>query len=69
MVVLTVLPVMPPGLMVQLPAGRPFNTTLPVERKHVVWVITPINGAVGTAAIVTEVTADTSPQPPDAAIV
>ena len=34
--------------MVQLPAGRPFNTTLPVGVAHVGWVIVPTTGAVGT---------------------
>ena len=34
-VVLTVLPAIAPGLMVQLPAGRPLNITLPVARAQV----------------------------------
>ena len=34
-VVLTVLPAMAPGLMVQLPAGKPVNITLPVARAQV----------------------------------
>ena len=47
MVVLVVFPVMPPGLMVQLPDGKPFNTTLPVGVKQVGWVMVPTVGAVG----------------------
>ena len=35
--------------MVQLPAGNPFNTTLPVATVHVGWVIVPMVGAVGVA--------------------
>lgn len=36
-----------PGLMIQLPEGRPFNTTLPVADEQVGWVITPTTGAAG----------------------
>jgi len=46
-VVLGPLPVMAPGLMVQSPAGKPFNTTLPVATEQVGWVIVPIAGAAG----------------------
>ena len=48
-VVLVPVPVMAPGLMVQVPvAGSPFNTTLPVVAAHEVgWVIVPTIGAVG----------------------
>jgi hypothetical protein len=49
-VVVVPLPVMPPGLMVQLPvAGRPFNTTDPVATLQVGWVMVPTVGAVGVA--------------------
>jgi hypothetical protein len=42
--------VVPPGVLVkvQLPvAGKPFNTTLPVAKAQVGWVIVPTVGAVG----------------------
>jgi hypothetical protein len=42
--------VVPPGLLVnvQLPLeGKPFRTTLPVERRHVGCVIVPTTGGVG----------------------
>jgi len=42
-------PAIPPGLMVHVPdAGKPFNTTVPVEAAHEEgWVTVPITGAVG----------------------
>ena len=46
-VVDVVLPVIPPGLMVQLPAGKLFNTTDPVATVHVGWVIILTVGATG----------------------
>ena len=48
-------PATAPGLMVQLPAGRPFNITLPVAVAHVGWVIAPTVGAEGApgAAFIT----------------
>jgi hypothetical protein len=50
MVVVVPEPVMPPGLRVQVPvAGRPFNTTDPVARVQVGWVMVPTVGAVGVA--------------------
>jgi hypothetical protein len=51
-------PVILPGLTVQLPAGRPPRTTLPVETVHVGWVMVPIVGAEGRGLTVTAVTAD-----------
>jgi hypothetical protein len=36
-----------PGLIVQLPAGKPLSATLPVARAHAGWVIAPTTGAVG----------------------
>ena len=45
MVLLVVEPVIPPGLIVQVPEGRPLSTTLPVARAHVGWVIVPTVGA------------------------
>jgi hypothetical protein len=47
MVVLIVEPAIAPGLIVQLPAGKPFNTTLPVANWQVGCVIVPTTGAVG----------------------
>lgn len=46
------LPVIAPGLIVQVPvAGRPLSTTLPVVAEHDAgWVIIPITGAVGADA-------------------
>ena len=45
MVVLAVDPVIDPGLIVQLPAGKPLNATLPVATPHVGCVIVPTVGA------------------------
>jgi hypothetical protein len=56
-VVLTVLPAIAPGLMVQLPAGNPLSTTLPVANAHVGCVITPTIGAVGVTGCVLMVSA------------
>ena len=41
-----------PGLMVQLPMGKPLNTTLPVATEQVGCVIVPIVGAVGVGGCV-----------------
>ena len=49
MVLLAVEPVIAPGLIVQLPEGKPFNTTLPVATAQVGCVMMPTNGAVGVA--------------------
>ena len=46
-VVLDVEPLMLPGLMVQLPEGKPLNTTLPVDTVHVGCVMVPTIGADG----------------------
>ena len=46
---LVVDPAMPPGLMVQLPAGKPLNITLPVAKAQVGCVMVPTIGAVGVA--------------------
>ena len=49
-----VLPVIAPGLIVQLPAGKLFNTTNPVAIVQVGWVIVPtvgVSGVVGCALI------------------
>jgi hypothetical protein len=44
-----------PGLIVQLPVGKPLSTTLPVARAQVGCVIVPTTGAVGVvgAAVIT----------------
>ena len=47
MVILEPVPAIDPGLIVQLPAGKPFNTTLPVANAHVGCVIVPTVGAPG----------------------
>jgi hypothetical protein len=47
MVVLAVEPAIDPGLIIQFPAGKPLNTTLPVATAHVGCVIKPTTGAVG----------------------
>lgn len=53
-VLLAVLPVIAPGLIVQLPDGNPFRTTLPVVNAQVGCAIAPITGAEGTAVTVNE---------------
>ena len=47
MIVAAPVPVIPPGLSVQFPAGKPFNTTLPVETEQVGLVMVPTIGADG----------------------
>ena len=49
MVVLATDPVIPPGLMVQLPDGKPPNVTLPVAVEQVGCVVELIVGADGVA--------------------
>ena len=46
-VVLLPLPVIPPGLIVQFPEGRPFSTTDPVDVEQLGCVIVPTIGAAG----------------------
>ena len=47
-VVVVPVPVIDPGLMVQVSeAGNPLSTTLPVATRHVGWVMVPIAGAPG----------------------
>jgi hypothetical protein len=46
-VLLVPVPVIPPGLIVQEPAGRLFKITLPVETPHEGCVIVPTAGAAG----------------------
>ena len=47
--VVAVFPVIAPGFIVQLPAGRPLSITDPVATAQVGCVIAPTTGAVGTA--------------------
>lgn len=53
MVYVAPVPAIAPGFIIQLPAGRPFSTTLPVATVHVGCVIKPAPGADGTGLIVT----------------
>ena len=46
-VAMAVFPAIAPGLIVQFPAGKPLNTTLPVATVQVGCVIIPTVGAVG----------------------
>jgi len=49
-------PLISPGLSVQVPDGNPFNTTLPVDIEQVGWVMSPsvgADGAPGTVLITT----------------
>ena len=48
-VVLNVEPAIAPGLIVQFPAGKPLNSTLPVATAQVGCIIVPAVGAVGVA--------------------
>lgn len=50
MVVLFPEPDMAPGLIVQLPVGKPVNKTLPVATEHEGCVIVPTVGAAGVPA-------------------
>jgi hypothetical protein len=54
-VVVTPVPAIAPGLIVQLPAGRLLSTTFPVATAHVGWVIVPAVGVAGApgAAVMT----------------
>ena len=47
MVVVAPVPATAPGFIVQLPAGSPLKTTLPVATAQVGCVIAPTTGAVG----------------------
>jgi hypothetical protein len=68
-VVLVVLPVMPPGFIVQLPEGSPLRATLPVSRAHVGWVIVPTAGAAGAPGTVLITTLDEAAEIQPAAFV
>jgi hypothetical protein len=64
MVVLKPVPAIDPGLIVQFPAGKPLNTTLPVVIAQVGCVIAPTTGAVGKSFTVIDPVAVATPQPP-----
>jgi hypothetical protein len=49
MIVLEPLPVTGPGYIVQVPAGSPLNSTLPVATSQVGWVVDVIIGVEGVA--------------------
>ena len=69
MVVLAVEPAIAPGFIVQLPAGKPLNTTLPVAKAHVGCVIVPTTVAVGvTGCALITTFADTTEVHPDALV-
>ena len=51
-------PAIDPGLIVQLPEGKPINITLPVATVQVGGVIVPTIGAAGKSLTVTTVAAD-----------
>jgi hypothetical protein len=58
-------PVIVPGLIVQLPAGKPFNITLPVTTPQVGWVTEPSNGVEGApGAVMVTFTPAPEVQPP-----
>ena len=55
-----------PGFNVHVPvAGKPFNTTLPIARLQVGWVMVPTVGAVGDdgCAVITTLAEDGETQP------
>ena len=56
MVVLAPEPATAPGLIVQLPAGSPLRTTLPVGSEQVGWVTVPVVGAAGGSGCVLIIT-------------
>jgi len=69
MVVVVPVPVIPPGFTVQVPAGSPVSTTLPVAVEQVDWVMTPIVGAVGApGAVLITTSADEAEVHPEASV-
>lgn len=65
MLLLLPVPEIPPGFMVQVPVGSPFNTTLPVATVHVGCVMVPTIGAAGVTgwALITTLAEATEVQP------
>ena len=67
--VLAVEPANATGLIVQFPAGKPLNTTLPVGNKQVGCVIVPATGAAGVAGCeLTTILADATEVHPEALV-
>jgi hypothetical protein len=63
-VVLAVEPAIDPGLIIQLPAGKPLNTTLPVATAQVGCVVVPTPGTDGGAFTVRVAAFDVALMPP-----
>ena len=63
-------PVIPPGLIVHIPAaGSPLNTTLPVAVEQVGWVMEPMVGADGApGATLITTSADRAELHPEASV-
>ena len=69
MVVVEPVPLITPGLIVHVPDGSPFNTTLPVAVEQVGWVMEPAVGADGAPGAVLIVTsADRAELQPEASV-
>ena len=69
MVAVVPVPVIAPGLMVQLPVGKLFNTTEPVATLQVGWVMEATVGAFGVAGCTFTVTlADADVHAPNVAV-
>ena len=69
MVVVVPVPVIPPGLTVQVPAGSPVSTTLPVAVEQEGWVIVPVIGADGApGAVLITTSADEAEVHPEASV-
>lgn len=49
-------PEIAPGFIVHVPAGKPFNITLPVASAQVGWIMAPTDGAAGVEGWVLIVT-------------
>ena len=62
-------PLIPPGLSVQVPDGNLFNTTLPVDAEQVGWVIMPMVGADGApGAVLITTSSDGTELHPEASV-
>jgi hypothetical protein len=66
-VLVTPVPAMAPGLIVQFPRGNPLNSTLPVATAQVGCVIVPVSGAEGVnGCVFITILADTTDVHPEA---